>query len=224
VLIARCGVEKVTRDTDYSEFDEEHREFLIRPEMELYAIISLAHGIDPLRSNEAVRKHRARYSSLKAARSKGLEIDDSDRPELDFGARVRLSDLLLFLDAGYPEYDWLRLFAVRWEKYRPSDNRSGTCGSQRTRRKPLRLRTSGASLTKTAFTAMKRVYRRWPWNELDNELVKFVEHNGRVNPAVEPKYTKSKIVDHLEKYALDKFGESPSRAQLFHRLTLQKIE
>jgi hypothetical protein len=223
VLIASAAVE-INTDPDFSEFDEQHREFFIRPEMELYAIISLAHGIDPSRFNEAVGKHRARYSSLKAARSKGLIIDDSDRPELDFGARVRLSDLLLFLDAGYPEYGWLGRLAVRWKKYRPSDNTLGPCGSQRTRTKPHRRRTSGGSLKETASTAKKRVYRRWPWDDLDNELGKFVELNGPVNPAVEPEYTKSKIVDHLEKYAVDIYRESPSRAQLFKRLRLHKIQ
>ena len=106
-------------DHDYAAFDEEQREWLIRPELELFAILSLGHGIDPLRRGVALTKFRPRYNSLKAAGSKGLKINASLRPELDWGAIVRLEDLLIFLSsaAAGPEYDWLRNFAKRWKSY-----------------------------------------------------------------------------------------------------------
>ncbi len=106
-----------TTDHDYSAFDEKHREWLIRPELELFAILSLGHGIDPRRRGEALWEFRPRYNSLKAAGSKGLKIDHSLRPELDWGAVVFLEDLLMFLRTAGPEYDWLRNFAKRWQSY-----------------------------------------------------------------------------------------------------------
>jgi len=213
-------VEIVTTDLDCSEFDERQREFFIRPEMELYAIITLANRIDALRFDEALRKHRARYSSLKAARSKGLIIDDSDRDGLDCHARVRLSDLLDFLDLEYPEYEWLRAFAKRWQKYchaSPPDIRQE--GSKRVTG-PL---SSGISRKFKVSRPQSRVSEanhkpRYDWDSFKDEVWRLLEEEGTPDPKVDPDWTQAEIERRMLDWCSSTWGREPVVASIRSRL------
>jgi hypothetical protein len=111
-------------DLNESAFDE-NRDWLIRTDLRLFEIVSLAHGISPTKT--VFSKFPAHYSSLKTAIIRKRLKAHYDGPELNLGAVVVLSDLIKFLTTAGSEYEWLRDFAERWQAYHAiADSKLGT--------------------------------------------------------------------------------------------------
>ena len=98
------------------------REYLIRTKLEISAIVLMAHDIPPWRwphaGPEPANTVKPRYEALKAAASEGeLGASLSYSRKLDHKALVSLPDLRDFLKHAGPEWDWLRSFVTRWQRY-----------------------------------------------------------------------------------------------------------
>jgi hypothetical protein len=107
---------------DPSKSEKLLREFLIRRKLEISAIVLMAHDIPPWRWPHAgpgtANKVKPRYEALKAAASEGeLGASLSYSRKLDHKALVSLPDLMNFLEHAGPEWNWLRAFATRWQRY-----------------------------------------------------------------------------------------------------------
>jgi hypothetical protein len=116
LLGANRGVRRMT-ETDYAEFDELHRTWLVRPRLHLSAIISLARGVPQERWIEAHTRYRADCLALKTAITAGLLKAHYNRSlEMRYdNTVVNLTDLLRYLERTGPEDEWLQKFAKRWE-------------------------------------------------------------------------------------------------------------
>jgi hypothetical protein len=98
------------------------REYLIRRKLEISAVVLMAHDIPPWRwpyaGPETANKVKPRYEALKAAASDGdLGASLSYSHKLDHNALISLPDLMQFLEHAGPEWDWLRPFVLRWQRY-----------------------------------------------------------------------------------------------------------
>jgi hypothetical protein len=98
------------------------REYLIRRKLEISAVVLMAHDIPPWRwpyaGPETANKVKPRYEALKAAASDGdLGASLSYSHKLDHNALISLPDLMQFLEHAGPEWNWLRPFVIRWQRY-----------------------------------------------------------------------------------------------------------
>jgi hypothetical protein len=134
VLMAGCGeMVEASRD-EVAEFDEQHREFLVMTELKIADIVKLAHLISPAKwSGLKIPAGKAiiftpRFGQLKNhVIFKRIKGHHTHRHEaiIDYAALISLADLLAFLETAGPEWDWLRSFAARWQKFCRSGARYG---------------------------------------------------------------------------------------------------
>jgi hypothetical protein len=120
-LVLYRGVRRMT-EPNYAEFDELHRTWLTRQDIEICELICLAHGSPPGTFGRITDPDaQPHFRSLKALIKRKLLPHHSDGSQADRFTVITLEDLLkcLKLDkvASDPSYDWLRKFADRWSRY-----------------------------------------------------------------------------------------------------------
>jgi hypothetical protein len=109
-------------ETNSAEFDESHRTWLARPDIEIGEIICLAHGSPPGTFGRiADPDAQPHFRALKALIKRKLLPHYSDGSQANQFTVITLEDLLRCLAlvevASDPYYDWLRKFAERWRRY-----------------------------------------------------------------------------------------------------------
>src|SRR5262249_31681355 len=121
LLVQSREVRRMT-ETSYIEFDESHRTWLARQDIEICELICLAHRSPPgtfgrIKDPDA----QPHFRSLKTLIKRTLLPHHSDGSQADRFTVITLEDLLKCLElenvASDPSYDWLRKFAERWRRY-----------------------------------------------------------------------------------------------------------
>jgi hypothetical protein len=181
-------------DPDYSEFDEQHRDWLMRDSLELYALFCLAHGISP-RWPVGRPDLQPRWGALKSA-IKAFPETFSHRPDgLDRLAIIGYDVLLNCLKNKDAHLDWLRKFAARWQACRRIADVNGLAAC-------------------AELPSPRKAYKRWDWSKFKQQFDILIENEGIVEPGLEPGWSQARLVEKLTAWAVEQWQDHPQPSQL----------
>jgi hypothetical protein len=110
----------MSENRDYTEFDKLHQKWLTRPDLEISALLCLAHRYSPGQFGKlADPDAQPHYRALKALIRRKLLVHDGG--DVNWLTVITLVELLECLErdevASDPYYGFLRDFAQRWRQY-----------------------------------------------------------------------------------------------------------
>jgi hypothetical protein len=177
--MAGCGeMVEASRD-EVAEFDEQHREFLVMTELKIADIVKLAHLISPAKwSGLKIPAGKAiiftpRFGQLKNhVICKRIKGHHTHRHEaiIDYAALISLADLLAFLETAGPEWDWLRSFAARWQKFCRSGARYGKRRKRKEDADVERKKESEYQRIKMHADTLRRRYEGWSEEKIAKQI------------------------------------------------------